>query len=65
MALNQSEHALEEGDSEMPDYVGNDDDVPNDDTLGSYENLDFYSTKDIVESDLEEEDEDEQRRRGH
>jgi hypothetical protein len=59
MAFNQSEHALEEGDSEIPDYVGNDDDVPNDDTLGSYEYIDFYSTKDIVESDLEEEDEDE------
>ena len=42
----------------MPDYVGNVD-VSNDDTLGPYEYIDFYSTKDIVESDLEEEDEDE------
>jgi hypothetical protein len=30
----------------MPDYVGNVD-VSNDDTLGPYEYIDFYSTKDI------------------
>jgi hypothetical protein len=49
MALNQPEH-VSEGEYEMSDYVGNDDDVPNDDTPESYKYIDFYSTKDIVEN---------------